>query len=141
MAIDDTVHPFAIRIGGGDVRITTRWDEHYIGTGLYGAMHECGHGLYEPVFRTRCRALRSAAANRSACTSLRAGCGNMVGRGALLRCAGAPHRGPVRRPGRGLDADTLYRAVNRVRPSYIRVEADEASMRCMSCCASSSNRS
>jgi carboxypeptidase Taq len=26
----------------------------------------------------------------------------------------------------GLDAGTLYRAVNRVRPSYIRVEADEA---------------
>ena len=45
--IDDTVHPFAIRIGPGDVRITTRWDEAYWPMSLYGAMHECGHGLYE----------------------------------------------------------------------------------------------
>ncbi len=45
--MDDTVHPFATRIGIGDVRITNRWDEGYIGTALYGAMHECGHGLYE----------------------------------------------------------------------------------------------
>ena len=45
--MDDTVHPFAISVGGGDVRITTRWDESYFPMGLYGAMHECGHGLYE----------------------------------------------------------------------------------------------
>jgi carboxypeptidase Taq len=45
--IDDTVHPFAISLGGGDVRITTRWDETYFPMGLYSAMHECGHGLYE----------------------------------------------------------------------------------------------
>ena len=27
--IDDTVHPFAIQVGTGDVRITTRWDEDF----------------------------------------------------------------------------------------------------------------
>lgn len=43
--MDDTVHPFATSIGGGDVRITTRWDERYFAGALYGAMHECGHGL------------------------------------------------------------------------------------------------
>ena len=45
--MDDAVHPFAIQVGAGDVRITTRWDEDFWATGLYGAMHECGHGLYE----------------------------------------------------------------------------------------------
>jgi carboxypeptidase Taq len=45
--IDDTVHPFAVSIGAGDTRITTRWDESYFPSGLFGAMHECGHGLYE----------------------------------------------------------------------------------------------
>ncbi len=45
--MDDTVHPFATGIGAGDVRITTRWEEPYYASGLYGAMHECGHGLYE----------------------------------------------------------------------------------------------
>ena len=45
--IDDAVHPFASGFGNRDVRITTRWDEHYLPTSVYGAMHECGHGLYE----------------------------------------------------------------------------------------------
>ena len=45
--IDDAVHPFATGFGSGDVRITTRWDETFFPSALYGAMHECGHGLYE----------------------------------------------------------------------------------------------
>src|SRR5437588_12261910 len=45
--LDDTVHPFATGLGSGDVRITTRWDETFFASALYGAMHECGHGLYE----------------------------------------------------------------------------------------------
>jgi carboxypeptidase Taq len=44
---DDTVHPFATSFGSGDVRITTRFQQDYFPMGLYGAMHECGHGLYE----------------------------------------------------------------------------------------------
>ncbi len=31
--LDDTVHPFAMKVGGGDVRITTRWDESYFPSG------------------------------------------------------------------------------------------------------------
>ncbi len=126
--IDDTVHPFAIRIGGGDVRITTRWDEQYIGTGLYGAMHECGHGLYEAgipdsMSRTPLGSGESLGMHESQSRLWE----NMVGRGRPFSCVLAPRiaalfGGPVA----ALDADTLYRAVNRVRPSCIRVEADEA---------------
>jgi carboxypeptidase Taq len=43
--LDDAVHPFATSLGGGDVRITTRWEEDYFPSALFGAMHECGHGL------------------------------------------------------------------------------------------------
>jgi carboxypeptidase Taq len=43
--IDDAVHPFATGFGNHDVRITNRWDETFFPTSLYGAMHECGHGL------------------------------------------------------------------------------------------------
>ena len=45
--MDDAVHPFATGLGSHDVRITTRWDESFFPSSLYGAMHECGHGLYE----------------------------------------------------------------------------------------------
>jgi carboxypeptidase Taq len=61
--LDDTVHPFATSSGRDDVRITTRWDANFFPMALYGAMHECGHGLYE------------AGISHSACTSRRAACG------------------------------------------------------------------
>jgi carboxypeptidase Taq len=125
--IDDTVHPFAIRIGRGDVRITTRWDESYFPAGLYGAMHECGHGLYEagipPAFeRSPLGAGESLGMHESQSRLWE----NMVGRGHAFCQVLAPRVGKYLGGDlTGIDADTLYRAVNRVRPSYIRVESDE----------------
>jgi carboxypeptidase Taq len=126
--IDDTVHPFAISIGGGDVRITTRWDESYFPMGLYGAMHECGHGLYEAgiapgLRRSPLGRARSLGMHESQSRMWE----NMVGRG-------APFCGVLAQliprlfdwPESDLDAVSLFRSVNRVSPSLIRVEADEA---------------
>ena len=44
--LDQAVHPFSISIGG-DVRVTTRYDEHDLAYALYSTIHETGHGLYE----------------------------------------------------------------------------------------------
>ena len=41
------LHPFASGLSSQDVRITTRWEDSYFASSLYGSMHECGHGLYE----------------------------------------------------------------------------------------------
>jgi carboxypeptidase Taq len=126
--LDDTVHPFATRIGGGDVRITTRWDEHFFPTGLYGAMHECGHGLYEAGLPRRLRrspigATESLGMHESQSRLWE----NMVGRGRAFCTVLAPRIAALAGGELSdLDADQLYRAVNRVKPSYIRVEADEA---------------
>jgi carboxypeptidase Taq len=126
--IDDTVHPFATRIGGGDVRITTRWDERFWPTGLYGAMHECGHGLYEAGLPRRLRrspvgAVESLGMHESQSRLWE----NMVGRGRAFCTVLAPRIAALAGGELSdLDADRLYRAVNRVKPSYIRVEADEA---------------
>jgi carboxypeptidase Taq len=125
--LDDTVHPFAIRVGRGDVRITTRWDEHYFPAGLYGAMHECGHGLYEagipPAFaRSPLGSGESLGMHESQSRLWE----NMVGRGRpfcqVLAPRVAEHFGGALT---GIDPNSLYQAVNRVRPSYIRVESDE----------------
>jgi carboxypeptidase Taq len=126
--IDDAIHPFATRIGGGDVRITTRWDERFFATGLYGAMHESGHGLYEvgipaSLLGTPLGNAESLGLHESQSRLWE----NMVGRGrpfcGVLAPLIATHAGGELAE---LDGDGLYRAVNRVRPSYIRVEADEA---------------
>ncbi len=126
--LDDTVHPFATRIGGGDVRITTRWDEHFFPTGLYGAMHECGHGLYEAGLPRRLRRSPIGAAESLGMHESQSRLWeNMVGRGRSFCTVLAPRIAALAGGELSdLDADRLYRAVNRVKPSYIRVEADEA---------------
>lgn len=45
--LDETVHPFAIGLNPGDVRITTKFDEGDFRTAIFGTIHEAGHALYE----------------------------------------------------------------------------------------------
>jgi carboxypeptidase Taq len=126
--IDTAVHPFAVSFGSQDVRITTRWDESFFPMALYGAMHECGHGLYEAgIAPTLQRTPLGHAESLGLHESQSRLWENMVGRGRPFCGVLAPRiaellGGPLA----GLDRDTLYRAVNRVHPSFIRVEADEA---------------
>jgi carboxypeptidase Taq len=126
--MDTAVHPFATSFGYQDVRITTRWDESYFPAALFGGMHECGHGLYEAgiaaaLQRTPLGHADSLGIHESQSRLWE----NMVGRGQPFSVALAPL---VAREFGGalamLDPDTLYHAVNRVQPSFIRVEADEA---------------
>jgi carboxypeptidase Taq len=115
-------------IGAQDVRITTRWDPAYLPAGLYGAMHECGHGLYEAgiaasLQRTPLGHVDSLGLHESQSRLWE----NMVGRGRPFSNVLAPIIAELFGGNlASLDAQTLYRAVNRVQPSFIRVEADEA---------------
>ncbi|GBD61862.1 carboxypeptidase M32 [Tetragenococcus halophilus] len=45
--IDDTIHPFATGINHQDVRLTNRWNETDFSMGIFGLIHEAGHGVYE----------------------------------------------------------------------------------------------
>lgn len=125
--LDDAVHPFATSLGRGDVRITTRWDESYFPMALYGAMHECGHGLYEDgiapeLARTPLGHAESLSLHESQSRLWE----NLVGRSRAFCQALAPRISRLLLDGRELDAEELFKAVNRVAPSFIRVEADEA---------------
>jgi carboxypeptidase Taq len=64
-----------------------------------------------------CSAVRSDRSTRWGCTSPRADCGRTWS-GAVAELYGAEFA--------GLDRETLFRALNRVSPSLIRIEADEA---------------
>jgi carboxypeptidase Taq len=125
--MDDTVHPFATGIGAGDVRITTRWDETYFPSGLYGAMHECGHGLYEAgiagsLRRTPLGHGESLGIHESQSRMWE----NMVGRGRPFSRVLAPRLAELFNGAGAVEPDALYRAVNHIEPTFIRVEADEA---------------
>jgi carboxypeptidase Taq len=45
--LDRSVHPFCARVGASDVRLTTRYDSRKVEEGLFGVLHEVGHGLYD----------------------------------------------------------------------------------------------
>ncbi|MBO0958215.1 carboxypeptidase M32 [Neobacillus sp. MM2021_6] len=50
--LDETVHPFAIGLNPGDVRVTTKYDENDFRTAVFGTIHEGGHALYEQNIST-----------------------------------------------------------------------------------------
>jgi carboxypeptidase Taq len=123
--MDTAVHPFATSFGAQDVRITTRWEESFLSPGLFGAMHECGHGLYEAgiapaLQRTPLGHAESLGLHESQSRLWE----NMVGRGRAFCSVLAPMIREVF--GVELGEQQVYCAVNRVQPSFIRVEADEA---------------
>jgi carboxypeptidase Taq len=125
--LDTAVHPFASSIATTDIRLTTRYFEDNL-DGLFGTMHECGHGLYEhgvapELERTPLAHGASLGLHESQSRMWE----NMVGRGLpfwrhffpLLQQHFPDALG-------GASLDDWYRSVNWVEPSLIRVEADEA---------------
>jgi carboxypeptidase Taq len=125
--LDESAHPFSISIGEGDLRITTRYNETYIGTALWSVLHEVGHAIYEAgadpeLRRTPIGHPASLGFHESQSRLWE----NWVGRSSAYlewlhpRLARAfPQRFGTVSP------RELYRAGNRVQPSLIRVEADE----------------
>jgi carboxypeptidase Taq len=125
--IDPTVHPFATGAGIQDIRITTRYFDDNL-DGLFATMHEYGHGLYEhqvdPAFeRTALARGVSLGVHESQSRMWE----NLVGRSLPFWRYFFPRLQELFPEAlAGVDAETWYREVNAVRPSLIRVEADEA---------------
>jgi carboxypeptidase Taq len=125
--LDDTAHPFAESIARTDIRLTTRYDPGYLGTAVWSVIHEAGHGLYEAgmpadLARTPAGRPRSLSLHESQSRLWE----NWVGRGRPFMTALHPLLAahfPERME--AVSVDELYGAANVVRPSLIRVEADE----------------
>jgi carboxypeptidase Taq len=125
---DRSVHPFATSFGAEDVRITTRWVEAQPLSLLFGAMHETGHALYEQgVNRLHHRTLLEGGTSLGVHESQSRLWENLVGRSRPFWQFFFP-RLQARFPSQlgGVTLDAFYRAINKVEPSLIRVEADEA---------------
>ena len=124
--IDPSVHPFTIGIGPGDVRITTRYHEEFLGAGLFGCLHEAGHAIYEQRLPTaHWGTPRGQVPSLGVHESQSRLWENLVG-----RCAGfwrfAFPKAQAAFPDLArIPLDAFLRAINTVEPSLIRVEADE----------------
>ena len=125
--LDVTDHPFCTGLGPGDVRITTRYDEHAFSDALFGILHEAGHGIYDQGLPREYFGLPTGeAVSLGIHESQSRMWENQVGRGQAFwehffpqaRAAFSDSLGDVELP-------AFYAAINDVRPSLIRVEADE----------------
>src|SRR5215208_5720480 len=123
---DRAVHPFCINFGGpGDVRITTRVDQGLLSVGLFATCHEAGHALYEQGVDPACsRTPLAGGVSMGVHESQSRLWDNLVARS---RPFWSHFHSKLRAvfPGVPGDVETLYRAVNAVKPSEIRTEADE----------------
>jgi len=125
--LDETVHPFAQSMNTGDVRITTRYLENNVRSALFGTIHEAGHGIYEqninPAYEgTVLRNGTSFGIHESQSRFLE----NMVGRSKEFWSYFYPTlQEYFPEQLKDLSVEEFYRAINTVKPSFIRVEADE----------------
>jgi carboxypeptidase Taq len=127
LRLDPTEHPFAITIGRGDVRLTTRYDESNLGMAVFSAMHEAGHGLYEAqqdpaLARTPLSKPRSLGLHESQSRLWE----NWVARRRPYLERLLPRLREAFPGGfDDIDPERLHRDANRVERSLIRIEADE----------------
>jgi len=126
--LDVTVHPFCSSPGAGDTRMTTRYDENYFGDAFFSVLHEAGHALYEqglnktdhfgePVAQSVSLGIHESQSRMWE---------NLVGRSRSFW----KHFFPKAKAVFGdiikdVSEEQWVFAVNDVRPSFIRTEADE----------------
>lgn len=125
--LDVAAHPFCSGFGPGDCRLTTRYDEHHFPGAFFGTLHEAGHGMYEQglnrdAFGTPMGDTVSLGIHESQSRMWE----NFVGRSRAFWDHFMPQAQASFPEALGdVTVDTFHWAVNDVRPSLIRVEADE----------------
>ncbi len=125
--IDEAVHPFCSGIAPGDTRLTTRYDIEDFSSSLYGVLHEVGHGLYEqglPVekFATPSGNSISLGIHESQSRLWE----NHVGRAPSFWNFWYPKATKYFPSLENISREEIIYSTLRSEPSFIRVEADEA---------------
>lgn len=123
--LDESVHPFCSSTAPTDVRLTTRLARDDAANGLFSVLHEGGHGLYEQGLPQDGTALSSGASMGLHESQSRLW-ENLIGRSLPFWTHWYPRL--QRAYGTALDdisLDEWLRAINHVRRTLIRVDADE----------------
>jgi carboxypeptidase Taq len=124
--LDQTPHPFMSSPGEGDIRLTTNFRPNDLSS-VFASMHEFGHGVYEwgvdsSLHRTPLGSGVSLAVHESQSRSWE----NLIGRSRAFWRFFYPDLQQTFPAQLGsVDEEAFYRAVNKVHPSLIRIDADE----------------
>ena len=126
--LDVSTHPFTTSMGYNDVRITTNFERKNPLFSFFSTVHEAGHALYElgmPKDEFKYTVI-SDSPSLGLHESQSRFWENMICRSKLFWNYFYPiFQEKSATQLKNLDIDTWYRFVNLVKPSYIRVEADE----------------
>lgn len=124
--LDTTVHPFTCNMGNKDVRITTNYDEHDFRSALFSNIHEGGHGIYEQNISD---ALQYTGLEEGASMGVHESQSryyeNILGRSKAFWSYFYPEAKKRFAQFQNITLDEFYKAINKVTPSLIRIEADE----------------
>lgn len=125
--MDKAPHPFSTSFGLDDVRITVRTEADFFNPMLFGAMHEAGHALYEQGVS---RSLLNTGLDHGASLAIHESQSrmweNLVGRSLPFWKHYYPRLQSYFPQLDSVTVEQFYRGINKVQPTMIRVEADEA---------------
>ncbi|RMH15895.1 MAG: carboxypeptidase M32 [Acidobacteria bacterium] len=124
--LDPATHPFCVGLNPGDVRLTWRLVEDDFRPALFGVLHEAGHGLYEQGLpaassRTPIGAIASLGLHESQSRLWENHVGRSLGFWRWVLPTFRDHFPAAPR----FTAAELWPALHTVKPSLIRVDADE----------------
>ena len=124
--LDKSVHPFCIG-SNDDVRLTTRYDENNFISSLFGVIHETGHGLYQQNLPAQYRNQPVGGPlgmafheSQSLIMEMQAGTSRE-----FTQFLAKLLRDHFTFSGPEYSEENLYKLVTKVKPSFIRVDADE----------------
>lgn len=125
--LDETVHPFAISLNSGDVRVTTRYDENDFRMAIFGTIHEGGHALYEQnIDKSLAQTPLASGTSMGIHESQSLFWENFISRSeAFWENQYELFKSCAPESFKHIPFEQFYRAVNEVKPSFIRIEADE----------------
>ncbi|BCU71457.1 carboxypeptidase M32 [Stygiolobus caldivivus] len=124
--LDISAHPFTIRISGKDVRITTRYEGKDFKATMFSVIHESGHAMYELMVDERLEGTPIASgASTGIHESQSRFWENVIGRSREFVDLIYPTLKDNLPFLSKYDKDEVYRYFNTVKPSLIRVDADE----------------
>ncbi|AFS70627.1 MULTISPECIES: carboxypeptidase M32 [Exiguobacterium] len=124
--LDETVHPFQTTINRKDARVTTKYDEADYRNSVFGTMHEAGHATYEQGIAPELDTLGlGEGASMGIHESQSLFFENFIGRNQGFLAARYAGLQQAISSLKDVPFETFYAAVNEVKPSLIRIEADE----------------
>lgn len=125
--IGETEHPFTIEFNNKDVRITTNYKENNLVDSMFSVVHEGGHALYELGIRDDLQyTCLSNGVSMGVHESQSRFYENIIGRSrAFIEAIYPKMQEFFPEQLKGITAEQMYYAVNKVEPSLIRTEADE----------------